>query len=48
MSVLKGFEHKVETAVMFVKFTGWWEAAYRDGIWRGACGLMPESCYANI
>lgn len=35
MSVLKGLEHKVETVVMFVKFTGWWEPAYRDGIWRG-------------
>lgn len=35
MSVLKGLEHKVETVVMFVTFTGQWEPAYRDGIWRG-------------
>lgn len=35
MSVLKGLEHKVETVVMFVTFTGRWEPAYRDGIWRG-------------
>lgn len=48
MSVLKGLKDKVETVVMFVTFTGWWEPAYRDGIWRGGCGLMPESCYANI
>lgn len=48
MSALKELEHKVETVVMFVKFTGWWEPAYWDGIWRGGCGLMPESCYANI
>lgn len=48
MSVLKGLEYKVETVVMFVTFTGRWEPAYRDGIWRGGCGLMPESCYTNI
>lgn len=48
MSVLKGFEHKVEIVVMFVTFPGWWEPAYRDVVWRGGCGLMPASCYANI
>lgn len=48
MSVLKGLEHKVEKVVMFVTLTGQWEPAYRDGIRRGGCGLMPASCYANI